>query len=181
MLLSVVIRCYLLLSVGICCYLLLSVSIYCYQLLFVVIRCYVLLSVVICCYLDNNKFTTHYRPKNLVSYFYATAALRPCSYGEFSLHGPRANGFSHKPSHDRVSAVWKFACKTKFSHSHTNYLQVFPPCHKMIPGVGPFEFKVEGRSKTAGTAEGWWDQNGHRVQQQRKSKINEFTMSDGIE
>ena len=54
--------------------------------------------------------------------------------------------------------------------------------------IGPFEFKVEGRSKTAGTAEGcdFWDQNGvlllHlRVQQQRKSKINEFTMSDGIE
>ena len=39
--------------------------------------------------------------------------------------------------------------------------------------IGPFEFKVEGRSKTAGTAEGcdFWDQNGvlllHlRVQQQ---------------
>ena len=55
-------------------------------------------------------------------------------------------------------------------------------------GIGPFEFKVEGRSKTAGTAEGcdFWDQIGvlllHlRVQQQRKSKINEFTMSDGIE
>ena len=54
--------------------------------------------------------------------------------------------------------------------------------------IGPFEFKVEGRSKTAGTAEGcdFWDQNGvlllHlRVQQQRKSKINELTMSDGIE
>ena len=54
--------------------------------------------------------------------------------------------------------------------------------------IGPFEFKVEGRSKTAGMAEGcdFWDQNGvlllHlRVQQQRKSKINEFTMSDGIE
>ena len=54
--------------------------------------------------------------------------------------------------------------------------------------IGPFEFKVEGRSKTAGTAEGcdFWDQNGvlllHlRAQQQRKSKINEFTMSDGIE
>ena len=54
--------------------------------------------------------------------------------------------------------------------------------------IGPFEFKVEGRSKTAGTAEGcdFWDQNGvlllHlRVQQQRKSKINEFIMSDGIE
>ena len=57
-----------------------------------------------------------------------------------------------------------------------------------INRIGPFEFKVEGRSKTAGTAEGcdFWDQNGvlllHlRVQQQRKSKINEFTMSDGIE
>ena len=54
--------------------------------------------------------------------------------------------------------------------------------------IGPFEFKVEGRSKTAGTAEGcdFWDQNGvlllHLwVQQQRKIKINEFTMSDGIE
>ena len=54
--------------------------------------------------------------------------------------------------------------------------------------IGPFEFKVEGRSKTAGTAEGcdFWDQNGvlllHlRAQQQRKSKINKFTMSDGIE
>ena len=54
--------------------------------------------------------------------------------------------------------------------------------------IGPFEFKVEGRSKTAGTAEGcdFWDQNGvlllHlRVQQQRKSKINELTMSDVIE
>ena len=47
--------------------------------------------------------------------------------------------------------------------------------------IGPFEFKVEGRSKTAGTAEGcdFWDQNGvlllHlRVQQQRKSNINEL-------
>ena len=54
--------------------------------------------------------------------------------------------------------------------------------------IGPFEFKVEGRSKTAGTAEGcdFWDQNGvlllHlSVQQQRKGKTNEFTMSDGIE
>ena len=54
--------------------------------------------------------------------------------------------------------------------------------------IGSFEFKVEGRSKTAGTAEGcdFWDQNGvlllHlRVQQQRKSEINELTMSDGIE
>ena len=61
--------------------------------------------------------------------------------------------------------------------------------HKLkSPQIGPFEFKVEGRSKTAGTAEGcdFWDQNGvlllHlRVQQQRKSKINELTMSDGIE
>ena len=59
---------------------------------------------------------------------------------------------------------------------------------KHVCAIGPFEFKVEGRSKTAGTAEGcdFWDQNGvlllHlRVQQQRKSKINEFTMSDGIE
>ena len=59
---------------------------------------------------------------------------------------------------------------------------------KRLSIIGPFEFKVEGRSKTAGTAEGcdFWDQNGvlllHlRVQQQRKSKINEFTMSDGIE
>ena len=63
-----------------------------------------------------------------------------------------------------------------------------PKGQKSIEQIGPFEFKVEGRSKTAGTAEGcdFWDQNGvlllHlRVQQQRKSKINEFTMSDGIE
>ena len=64
-------------------------------------------------------------------------------------------------------------------------------CHRPISEaslIGPFEFKVEGRSKTGGTAEGcdFWDQNGvlllHlRVQQQRKSKINELTMSDVIE
>ena len=67
--------------------------------------------------------------------------------------------------------------------------QVMEPCTTSLRDrIGPFEFKVEGRSKTAGTAEGcdFWDQNGvlllHlRVQQQRKSKINEFTMSDGIE
>ena len=60
--------------------------------------------------------------------------------------------------------------------------------NSIVVKIGPFEFKVEGRSKTAGTAEGcdFWDQNGvlllHlRVQQQRKSKINELTMSDGIE
>ena len=39
-------------------------------------------------------------------------SLEPVPTGTFSLHGPRTNGFSYKPSHDRVSAVWKFACKT---------------------------------------------------------------------
>ena len=62
-------------------------------------------------------------------------SLEPVATGTFSLHGPSTNEFSYKPSHDRVSAVWKFACKTTSSHSHTNYPQVFPPCHKTTPGV----------------------------------------------
>ena len=79
--------------------------------------------------------------------------LCTCSF----LHRPRDNGFSHhfQRSHDRVSAVWKFACN---KHSairiripplvlfgailrllgvvETSYMgssQVFPPRHKLTP------------------------------------------------
>ena len=77
---------------------------------------------------------------------------------------------------------------SKIDKINKTKLFLYIDIHSVFVYIGPFEFKVEGRSKTAGTAEGcdFWDQNGvlllHlRVQQQRKSKINEFTMSDGIE
>ena len=83
------------------------------------------------------------------------------------------------------NSVWSHLLHFSFD---TGYRIHFLDTFITVRCIGPFEFKVEGRSKTAGTAEGcdFWDQNGvlllHlRVQQQRKSKINEFTMSDGIE
>ena len=41
-------------------------------------------------------------------------------------------------------------------------VRVFETEDQIACAIGPFEFKVEGRSKTAGTAEGcdFWDQNG---------------------
>ena len=57
--------------------------------------------------------------------------------------------------------------KTLISHcvafkKHIGYSTEFSLIYLPIILIGPFEFKVEGRSKTAGTAEGcdFWDQNG---------------------
>ena len=65
-------------------------------------------------------------------------SLEPVPTGTFSLHGSRTNGFSYKPSHDRVSAVWKFACKTT-----PIYIQITLKCSlKSMPQNNPWSCPV---------------------------------------